>query len=66
MNIVKVTTEEANHVEQTKKFGVISDGASAVWGQGDTAEEAIMDATKNMKAGCGVADFEDCFVMEIV
>lgn len=66
MNIVNVTKEEANNVNQTKKFGVIMDGACTIWGEGDTIEEATQDAKENMINGCSEANFEDCFIMEIV
>ena len=60
MKIEIVTAEYADKFNQTKKFGIISDGCTGVWGEGDTIEDAIEDAKSN-----GLSDLDGCYAMEI-
>ena len=60
MKIEIVTKEYADKFSQTKKFGIISDGCTGVWGEGDTIEDAIEDAKSN-----GLSDLDGCYAMEI-
>jgi len=65
MHVETVSAEYASKYSQAKRFGVISEGCTGVWGEGDTLGEAKADAVANMVEGCGVADLAGCWVMEI-
>lgn len=55
-----VTKEYAEKFCQTKRFGIISEGCTGIWGDGDTIEEAIEDAKLH-----GLDALDNCYVMEI-
>jgi len=72
----KITTDEAENYHQTKKFGVISEGCTGVWGQGDTMNEAEAEAIAQIRIAFPDAeswddeqtDFQviaDCWAYEI-
>lgn len=49
-----VTLETARKYNQTKRYAVISENCSVIWGEGDMVEEAEADAIKNMRETCGL------------
>ena len=70
----KVTTAEAEIYHQTKKFGIISEGCTGIWGQGDTRADAEAEAVAQIRiafpddagqtdeqllAGCWAYEIED-------
>ena len=55
-----ITIETADKFCQTKKFGIISEGCTGVWGEGDTIDEAIEDAQSH-----GLDDLDGFYSMEI-
>lgn len=59
MRVIKITTEQATKNNQTKKFGIISEGCTGVWGEGETIEQAQADALKS------VENLDGCWAEEI-
>lgn len=65
MRIEKVEKDYAARYQQTKRFGVISEGCIGVWGEGRTLKAAISDAKRNQKEFAGAVSMDGCWVMEI-
>lgn len=66
MKIEIVTKEYADKLGQTKMFGVISEGCTGVWGDGDTLDAAIADAEANQLEYAGAVDMSICWAMHAV
>jgi hypothetical protein len=65
MRIEKVEKDYAARYQQTKRFGVISEGCIGVWGEGRTLDAAISDAKRNQKEFAGSVSMDGCWAMEI-
>lgn len=65
MRIEKVEKDYAARYQQTKRFGVISEGCIGVWGEGRTLDAAISDAKRNQKEFAGAVSMDGCWAMEI-
>jgi hypothetical protein len=65
MRIEKVEKDYAARYQQTKRFGVISEGCFGVWGEGRTLDAAISDAKRNQQEFAGAVSMDGCWAMEI-
>lgn len=65
MNVEKVKKQYAAKFQQTKRFGVISEGCIGIWGEGSTLDAAISDAKRNQKEYAGAVSMDGCWAMEI-
>ena len=65
MKTEQITPAQAATISQTKTYGIISEGCTGVWGEGDTVEEAIADAEQNQLEYAGAVDLDGCWITEV-
>lgn len=69
-----INEDQARSIEQVKKYGVISEGCSGVWGEGDSETEAIQNTFDYLitetpeKTSDEIDDFieKQCWLTELI